>query len=168
MCNYYWHFKCISRSTMRVSFWLRRYVKSQNVGEEDKAMELAQISRGGASVLVVIYYSVNILCFRENMMVPPVAMDLQNMVRHQAILIMYFFHWSLSQWSKGLKTISIWFVFVRDGIYNSVADYNSTWRVSSVCVCVCMCVCVSVPGQTLLLGNFWTLWARGLKFFVVP
>ena len=34
-------------------------------------------------------------------------------------------------------------VFVRDGIYNSVADYNLTWRVSCVCVCVCLCVCVS-------------------------
>ena len=33
--------------------------------------------------------------------------------------------------------------FVRDGIYNSVADYNLTWRVSSVCLCVCLCVCVS-------------------------
>ena len=41
-------------------------------------------------------------------------------------------------------------VFVRDGIYNSVADYDSKWRVSSVCVCVGL----SVPGQTLLLGNF--------------
>ena len=29
-------------------------------------------------------------------------------------------------------------VFVRDGIYNSVADYNSTWRVSSVCLSVCL------------------------------
>ena len=29
----------------------------------------------------------------------------------------------------------IWiFFFVRDGIYNSVADYNSTWWVSSVCL----------------------------------
>ena len=30
--------------------------------------------------------------------------------------------------------------FVRDGIYNSVADYNSTWWVSSVCVCVSVCL----------------------------
>ena len=32
-----------------------------------------------------------------------------------------------------------------NGIYNFVADYNSTWRVSSVCVsqCVCVSVCVS-------------------------
>ena len=27
-------------------------------------------------------------------------------------------------------------LFVRDGIYNSVADYNSTWRVSCVSVCL--------------------------------
>ena len=26
-------------------------------------------------------------------------------------------------------------IFVRNGIYDSVADYNSTWQVSSVCVC---------------------------------
>ena len=36
----------------------------------------------------------------------------------------------------------IWPIFVRDGIYNSVADYNSTWRVSSVCVCVSVCLSV--------------------------
>ena len=47
--------------------------------------------------------------------------------------------------------------FVRNGIYNSLADYDSTWR-----------LCVSVPGKTLLLGNFWTLCVGGLKFFVVP
>ena len=46
-------------------------------------------------------------------------------------------------------------IFVRDGIYNSVADYNSTWRV----------LCVScVLGKTLLRGNFEMLPARGLIF----
>ena len=37
-----------------------------------------------------------------------------------------------------LQIIALLLIFVRDGIYNSVADYNSTWRVSSVCVSVCV------------------------------
>ena len=41
------------------------------------------------------------------------------------------------------------FIIVRDGIYNSVADYNSTWRVSCVCVSVCVCVC---PGANFATG----------------
>ena len=41
------------------------------------------------------------------------------------------------------------FFFVRDGIYNSAADYNLRWRVPTVCLCV--------QGQTLLLDNLGML-----------
>ena len=47
--------------------------------------------------------------------------------------------------------IKFWILFfVRDGIYNSAADYNSTWRMLSVCLSVYVCV----PGQTSLADNF--------------
>ena len=53
----------------------------------------------------------------------------------------------------------------------SATEFTIPWRTiirhGGCCLSVCRCVCVCVPGQTLLLGNFWTLWARGLKFFVV-
>ena len=39
--------------------------------------------------------------------------------------------------------------FVCDGIYNSVADYNSTWWVSCVCLCVRPSVC---PGANFATG----------------
>ena len=60
--------------------------------------------------------------------------------------------------------------FVRVGIYNSVADYNSTWRVLSVCVSVCLCMCVSwgklcywVTFERFELEGWNFLWCLSMK-----
>ena len=51
-----------------------------------------------------------------------------------ALLVLAHFIHVLVEFPAGNATLS-----VRDGIYKTVADYNSTWRVSSVRL--------SVPGQ---------------------
>ena len=57
-------------------------------------------------------------------------------------------------------------IFVRDGIYNSVADYNSTWRVLSVCVCVCLSrgkLCYWVTFERFELEGWNFLWCLSMK-----
>ena len=48
------------------------------------------------------------------------------------------------------KRVSGTFIFVRDGVYNSVVDHNSTWH-------------ASVLSWTLQSDYFKTLWARRLE-----